>query len=128
MDSGQTPFLTLLFLSHNTHTHTHTHTHRSWDSDSDDRVFHLASPVISASFQCDTCTTSNLSTPVQVTFTHTHHMTRFVYKHEVPQVHFIVCCVYTIRRSYYKKTLMVQSSVYFGSSIAMNQIGIFIKY
>ena len=25
MDSGQTPFPTLLFLSHNTHTHTHTH-------------------------------------------------------------------------------------------------------
>ena len=40
-------------------------------SDSDDRVFRLASPVISASFQCDTCNTSNLSTPVQVTFKHT---------------------------------------------------------
>ena len=34
-------------------------------------AFRLASPVISASFQCDTCTTSNLSTPVQVTFKHT---------------------------------------------------------
>ena len=42
-------------------------------SDSDDRVFRLASPVISASFQCDTCTTSNLSTPVQVTFNHTQY-------------------------------------------------------
>ena len=38
--------------------------------DSEDLVFRLASPVISASFQCDTCTTSNLSTPVQVTFKH----------------------------------------------------------
>jgi hypothetical protein len=38
-----------------------------------DRVFRLASPVISASFQCDTCTTSNLSTPVQVTFKHTEY-------------------------------------------------------
>lgn len=28
----------------------------------------LASPVISAAFQCDNCTTVNLSTPVNVTF------------------------------------------------------------
>ena len=42
-------------------------------SDSDDLVFRLASPVISASFQCDTCTTSNLFTPVQVTFRHTEY-------------------------------------------------------
>ena len=60
------------FIDMSTHTHTHTHTHTS-NSDSDDRVFRLASPVISASFQCDTCTTSNLSTPVQVTFKHTQY-------------------------------------------------------
>ena len=36
----------------------------------EDRVVRLASPVISASFQCDNCTISNLSTPVEVTFTH----------------------------------------------------------
>jgi hypothetical protein len=50
----------------------HTHiTYLSKCSNTDDLVFRLASPVISASFQCDTCTTSNLSTPVQVTFKHT---------------------------------------------------------
>ena len=30
----------------------------------------LASPVISTTIQCDTCITSNLSSPVQVTFKH----------------------------------------------------------
>lgn len=34
-------------------------------------MFRLASPVISASFLCDNCTTSNFSTPVQVAFQHT---------------------------------------------------------
>ena len=38
---------------------------------SDERVFRLASPVISASFLCDNCTTVNFSTPVQVAFRHT---------------------------------------------------------
>ena len=32
-------------------------------------ILRLASPVISATFQCDNCTTSNLSTPVNITFT-----------------------------------------------------------
>ena len=33
-------------------------------------IFRLASPVISASLQCDSCTKNNLSDPVEVTFTH----------------------------------------------------------
>ena len=33
-------------------------------------IMRLASPVISASVQCDNCTTSNFSSPVEVTFTH----------------------------------------------------------
>ena len=33
-------------------------------------IMRLASPVISASVQCDNCTTSNLLSPVEVTFTH----------------------------------------------------------
>ena len=36
----------------------------------DDRVLRLASPIISASFQCENCTLLNLSTPVEITFEH----------------------------------------------------------
>ena len=72
-------------MSTHTHTHTHSHTHTltpppppppthtPLHSNSESYVFRLASPVISASFQCDTCSTSNLSTPVQVTFKHTQY-------------------------------------------------------
>jgi hypothetical protein len=49
------------------------HPYLSKYSNTEGLVFRLASPVISASFQCDTCTTSNLSTPVQVTFKHTEY-------------------------------------------------------
>ena len=42
-------------------------------SEPEERVLRLASPVISASVQCDNCTISNLTNPVEVTFTHSRY-------------------------------------------------------
>ena len=56
--------------THTQHIHTRipihllTNTHTS-----ETENLRLASPVISAAFLCDNCTTSNLSTPVNITFT-----------------------------------------------------------
>ena len=77
-----------------------------------DRVLRLASPVISASFQCDNCTTSNLSTPVQVMFKHSAY--------DEVSAWYLACLNGQLNhensnRIYWNKVKTLQSNVYFGN-------------